>query len=390
MKVIKRDGTEVEFQRKKIEIAISKANNSVKENERLSSEKIKTLSFDIEKKCSEMNRAVSVEDIQDIVENSIMELGYFALAKNYITYRYQRAMNRSKSAVDAKILSIVDQCNEDIKQENSNKNPAIVSTQRDYIAGETSKDISDRLLLPPDIVQADKEGIIHFHDKDYYICREYNCFMGRTKFITDRGVRQFTDFQDGDKIKVVDKYGMWRDAIVRKYGKQEMQDVYLTDCRTKKTITCTPNHRWILADGTVTTNLKVGDKLWQLQENNSLGEYPDQRQTFMFCLGFAIGDGCDIKGNRIKIRLCGEKTKYAPFFKSAGFKISPMKNNSDLLATIKGFSKQEFINSKIWKYLALEDKCWLFKGYYAADGSITGNRISISTTDTRLDRKSVV
>lgn len=177
MKVIKRDGTEVEFQREKIEIAISKANNSVKENERLSSGKIKTLSFDIEKKCSEMNRAVSVEDIQDIVENSIMELGYFALAKNYITYRYQRAMNRSKTAVDAKILSIVDQCNEDIKQENSNKNPAIVSTQRDYIAGETSKDISDRLLLPPDIVQADKEGIIHFHDKDYFICREYNCCL---------------------------------------------------------------------------------------------------------------------------------------------------------------------------------------------------------------------
>lgn len=187
MKVIKRDGTEVEFQREKIEIAISKANNSVKENERLSSEKIKTLSFDIEKKCSELNRAVSVEDIQDIVENSIMELGYFALAKNYITYRYQRAMNRSKSAVDAKILSIVDQCNEDIKQENSNKNPAIVSTQRDYIAGETSKDISDRLLLPPDIVRADKEGIIHFHDKDYYICREYNCCLLNLKDVLQNG-----------------------------------------------------------------------------------------------------------------------------------------------------------------------------------------------------------
>ena len=175
MKVIKRDGTEVEFQREKIEIAISKANNSVKENARLSSDKIKILSFDIEKKCSEMNRAVSVEEIQDIVENSIMELGYFALAKNYITYRYQRAMNRSKTAVDAKILSIVDQCNEEIKQENSNKNPTINSTQRDYIAGETSKDISDRLLLPPDIVRADKEGIIHFHDKDYYICHMFNC-----------------------------------------------------------------------------------------------------------------------------------------------------------------------------------------------------------------------
>lgn len=96
-------------------------------------------------------------------------------------------MNRSKSAVDAKILSIVDQCNEDIKQENSNKNPAIVSTQRDYIAGETSKDISDRLLLPPDIVQADKEGIIHFHDKDYYICREYNCCLLNLKDVLQNG-----------------------------------------------------------------------------------------------------------------------------------------------------------------------------------------------------------
>lgn len=187
MKVIKRDGTEVEFQREKIEIAISKANNSVKDNDRLSSDKIKILSFDIEKKCSEMNRAVSVEDIQDIVENSIMELGYFALAKNYITYRYQRAMNRSKTAVDAKILSIVDQCNEEIKQENSNKNPTIASTQRDYIAGETSRDISDRLLLPPDIVQADKEGLIHFHDKDYYLCHIGNCCLVNLEDILQNG-----------------------------------------------------------------------------------------------------------------------------------------------------------------------------------------------------------
>lgn len=177
MKVIKRDGTEAMFTSDKIYNAIYKANNSVSEKERLDEFTIKNISHEVERKCEALGRAPSVEEVQDMVELEIMSLGKYKLAKNYITYRYQRAMNRSSNTTDERILSLVNQCNEDIKQENSNKNPTIISTQRDYIAGEASKDISDRLLLPQDIVEADREGIIHFHDKDYFLCHEYNCCL---------------------------------------------------------------------------------------------------------------------------------------------------------------------------------------------------------------------
>jgi len=177
MKIIKRDGTEAIFDKNKIEIAISKANLSVNKSDRLSIDTIKYIADEIETKCESLGRAPSVEEVQDMVEKELLRFDKYELSKNYITYRYQRAMTRSSNATDERILSLVNQCNEDIKQENSNKNPTIISTQRDYIAGETSKDISDRLLLPEDVVEADREGIFHFHDKDYFICREYNCCL---------------------------------------------------------------------------------------------------------------------------------------------------------------------------------------------------------------------
>ncbi len=177
MKVIKRDGSEAQFNSEKIIIAITKANNSVTAEDKLTPDIIEKIAKSIEYSCAKLGRAPSVEEIQNMVEHRIMETGHYTLAKNYITYRYQRAMTRSATEADERILSLVNQCNEDIKQENSNKNPSIVSTQRDYIAGETSKDISDRLLLPSDIVEADKEGIIHFHDKDYFIVHEANCCL---------------------------------------------------------------------------------------------------------------------------------------------------------------------------------------------------------------------
>lgn len=177
MKIIKRDGTEAIFDKNKIEIAIKKANLSVNEKDRLSDIVISLIADDVESQCISFGRAPSVEEVQDMVEQALLKMDNYKLAKNYITYRYQRAMTRSANTTDERILSLVDQCNEDIKQENSNKNPTIISTQRDYIAGETSKDITDRLLLPQDIVEADREGIIHFHDKDYFICHEYNCCL---------------------------------------------------------------------------------------------------------------------------------------------------------------------------------------------------------------------
>ncbi len=175
MKVIKRNGTEVVFDITKIIAAITKANESVGESARMTPVQIQRIAESVELSCLKMNRSPSVEEIQDLVEYQIMAHGAFEVAKNYVTYRYTRSLVRKSNTTDEKILSLIECCNEEAKQENSNKNPVVNSTQRDYMAGEVSRDISERLLLPADIVEAHREGIIHFHDTDYYAQHMHNC-----------------------------------------------------------------------------------------------------------------------------------------------------------------------------------------------------------------------
>ena len=175
MKVLKRNGAEVIFDITKIIAAITKANESVAEDYRMTPMQIKRISDFVELTCLKMNRSPSVEEIQDLVEYQIMAHGAFEVAKSYITYRYTRSLVRRSNTTDEKILSLIECCNEEAKQENSNKNPVVNSTQRDYMAGEVSRDLSERLLLPPDIVEAHREGIIHFHDSDYYAQHMHNC-----------------------------------------------------------------------------------------------------------------------------------------------------------------------------------------------------------------------
>ena len=175
MNVIKRNGTEVIFDLAKIIAAITKANDSVEENARMTPMQIQRIAEFVELSCLKMNRSPSVEEIQDLVEYQIMAHGAYEVAKNYVTYRYTRSLVRRSNTTDEKILSLIECCNEEAKQENSNKNPVVNSTQRDYMAGEVSRDRSERLLLPPDIVEAHKEGIIHFHDSDYYAQHMHNC-----------------------------------------------------------------------------------------------------------------------------------------------------------------------------------------------------------------------
>ena len=175
MNVIKRNGTEVVFDIEKIIAAISKANASVDEKARMTPLQLQRIAEFVELSCLKMNRAPSVEEIQDLVEYQIMAHGAYEVAKNYVTYRYTRSLVRKSNTTDEKILSLIECCNEEAKQENSNKNPIVNSTQRDYMAGEVSRDLSERLLLPPDIVEAHREGIIHFHDSDYYAQHMHNC-----------------------------------------------------------------------------------------------------------------------------------------------------------------------------------------------------------------------
>ena len=175
MKIIKRNGAEVGFDITKIIIAITKANEAVEEVDRMTPVQIQRIAESVELQCQKMNRAPTVEEIQDMVEHYIMAHGAFEVAKHYITYRYTRSLVRKSNTTDDKILSLIECNNEEAKQENSNKNPVVNSTQRDYMAGEVSRDLSERILLPQDIVEAHREGIIHFHDSDYYAQHMHNC-----------------------------------------------------------------------------------------------------------------------------------------------------------------------------------------------------------------------
>ena len=177
MKIIKRSGTEETFNIDKIIAAVSKANKEVETINRMSEEQVEEIAGNVTQICADMNRAPNVEEIQDLVEDQIMNKRAFAVARKYITYRYTRALVRKSNSTDKQIMSLLECQNEEVLQENSNKNPAVNSVQRDYMAGEVSKDITKRFLLPEDITQAHEQGIIHFHDSDYFAQHMHNCCL---------------------------------------------------------------------------------------------------------------------------------------------------------------------------------------------------------------------
>lgn len=177
MKIIKRSGSEVKFDAQKITAAITKANYEVPVKERLSKEQIMDMTNIVESICIDANRALNVEEIQDLVEEQIMDKRAFTVARKYITYRYDRALVRKSNSTDKQILSLLECNNEEVKQENSNKNPTVNSVQRDYMAGEVSKDITKRFLLPAEVIRAHEQGIIHFHDSDYFAQHMHNCCL---------------------------------------------------------------------------------------------------------------------------------------------------------------------------------------------------------------------
>lgn len=267
MKIIKRNGSEVDFDINKIQNAIKKASDATSDS-KLTISQITDIAEYVEFKLKKMGRTANVEDVQNLVEKQIMAQGAFAVAQNYIKYRYKRSLARKANSTDDKILSLLDCTNEEAKQENANKNPTIASTQRDYMAGEVSKDLTKRVLLPEDIVKAHEEGIIHFHDADYYANHIHNCFSGDTLFLTEKGLRRFDSFADGEKTIIYDKDGIKREATVHSYEEQVLQTITfkrvepINNIIQSISIKCTKDHRWILKDGSVTTNIKVGDELY--------------------------------------------------------------------------------------------------------------------------------
>lgn len=377
MTVTKRDERVVEFDKDKIIKAIEKAFESLNQDGKEVAQKI---ADEIE----QSNKNYDVEEIQNIVERKLMQSKHKDVAKAYVEYRYLHSLIRQSNTTDKSIKELINGESEYWNTENSNKNPRVVTTQRDYIAGITSVDIARRFLLPKDVVKAHDEGILHFHDMDYFAQKSlHNCFSGGTKLVTDLGVRSFNSFADGAVIKVKDKNGVWREATVKKYGKQKMFDVTFKTPKSEKTVTCTQNHRWILDTGEVTTNLRVGDKLFPLTDSVS-GYVPNTLEELRaFCFGFVLGDGCDCSDRGVQVRLCNNKNEYLEYFIKAGYKYYQVTNSSDYVAYNRTeYSKQSFLNSNAWKLLSLDQKIALFHGYYCADGR--KNSHSISTTDNRL------
>ena len=270
---MKRSGERVPFDESKIVRAIEKANAEVTiPLEKMSEEKIEEIAAQIKRDAENAGRDLSVEEIQDKVEDSLMIAGYCTLARLYITYRYKHNLDRKKSTLDKKIESLINVKvnkdgsvsggNEEVNQENSNKDTKVLSVQRDYMAGEWSREYTNRNLLPEDVVNAHRSGLIHVHDTDYMAQPEHNCFSSKTEFVTRNGVVSFADCKDGQVVEVLDKDSVWREATVKCYGKQKLQDVVLKKNDEGKLVSCTTNHRWILSDETVTTALKEGDVLY--------------------------------------------------------------------------------------------------------------------------------
>ena len=271
--IMKRSGERVPFDESKIVRAIEKANAEVTiPLEKMSEEKIEEIAAQIKRDAENAGRDLSVEEIQDKVEDSLMIAGYCTLARLYITYRYKHNLDRKKSTLDKKIESLINVKvnkdgsvsggNEEVNQENSNKDTKVLSVQRDYMAGEWSREYTSRNLLPEDVVNAHRSGLIHVHDTDYMAQPEHNCFSSKTEFVTRNGVVSFADCKDGQVVEVLDKDGVWREATVKCYGKQKLQNVILKKDDEEKLVSCTANHRWILSDETVTTALKEGDVLY--------------------------------------------------------------------------------------------------------------------------------
>lgn len=271
--IMKRSGERVPFNESKIVRAIEKANAEVTiPLEKMSTEKIAEIAAQIRRDAENAGRDLSVEEIQDKVEDSLMIAGYCTLARLYITYRYKHNLDRKKSTLDKKIESLINVKvnkdgsvsggNEEVNQENSNKDTKVLSVQRDYMAGEWSREYTNRNLLPEDVVNAHRSGLIHVHDTDYMAQPEHNCFSSKTEFVTRNGVVSFADCKDGQVVEVLDKDGVWREATVKCYGKQKLQNVILKKDDEEKLVSCTANHRWILSDETVTTALKEGDALY--------------------------------------------------------------------------------------------------------------------------------
>lgn len=373
--VIKRNGRHTKFIANKINIAIQKANNEVSTLDQVSDEEIDKIVKEIK---SIKDDCIHIEIVQDLVEVGLMKAGKFELAKKYMLYRYKHKLARDLSEAEASVLGILDGTNLGVIDENSNKNSYVNSTQRDLMAGEVSRTIAKKILLPDDIRKADEDMEIHWHDIDYTVQSMINCFGRETRFLTTSGVRSFEDFNDGDVVEVFSHTGAKRKAVVHNYGRQKLCNITFKRGKDSfKTIRATRNHRWLLLHGNQTTNLSVGDSIAipPVIDSFDLAECDPYLYEY-WCIGFALGDGSDYDNSRygqsgfgISVRLCGRKKQYHDIFDRAGFNCTqPESLHGDYRVYMPKYSKESFLRNKSWRSLSTEQQIALFNGYICADG----------------------
>ena len=379
MKVIKKNGKQQSFDKKKIEKALSKANKSVEQQSMLTTEQFEKVMNTIMKRLEGFD-VISTETIDDFVEMALTRHNRYAVLKAYEDERSKKNASKEFTPNEEKVLAIIDG-DTDMRGDNANKNIDDNASVRDYMAGTLAKSIGRKLIsrVSKAIWEGHDKGWWHFHDADYSpVNRMHNCFLGTQKFITDKGIRAFNEFKDGEIVYVCDSENVLRKATVHKYEKQPMIEVVFSLRNgITRTIHCTSNHTWILEDGTRTTNLKQGDRLLaNTTYQNTINIETDDDAKY-WCYGFILGDGCDTPNKYTRVRLCGAKNQFLENFKkTGGFRFSTQ--NEDVVPFTKWFSKQNCLSSYGWRMLSARQKALMFLGYYAADGSKSNSRVYVS------------
>lgn len=392
-KVQKRDGRQVDFDASKIKNAILKAFKSVDgEITPYAEQKAENIADYIEG-YYEDEATATIEEIQDLVEKGLMSTRRKDVARAYISYRNQRTEEREKNTEIFKIIK-EKLAASNVQNQNANVDEYSFGGRKGEANNEVNKYIALTEYMSPKARDNHINNRIYTHDLDSYVVGMHNCAARETKFLTSKGVYSFEDFQDGDSVEVLTHTGEFKLATVKKYGRQQLNRISFIRAGQKEDIErFTSNHRWILADNTITENLKVGDKLLKAPMIREFDfDKATSEEQFYWCLGFVLADGTEayrwshgVKKEDIKfvrMRLCGDKIKYEPRFKNLKHSTKEM-DNGDLYLTFSSvinFRKQfPDLKKMTWK-----EKLALFDGLYSADGQKSGSRKSILTTDEQI------
>lgn len=367
--VIKRDGRKVPFDRNKIVNAVLKAFLATYGDiSEYAKKKAENIAQYVENEIPQSE--LSVEQIQDYVEHGLMALKDKSVAKNYILYRERRSEVREANSDIMKVISNKLFAS-DVVNQNANVDERSFGGRKGEAANELLKQYALNYCMSEKSKRNHLENRIYIHDLDSYAIGMHNCFSGDTKFVTDSGVRMFAECGDGAKVKVLDMNGDWKTATVKYYGEQHLQTVTFESQGIKRSVRCTPNHRWILSDGTVTTELKVGDKLALLKQHD-VGETDDVKA---FCYGYALANGFDYHidaDSGTAIVLGSKEHRYIEMFKEAGFTVSKESPDEDyvVLESRNQAVKQTVLSEyKSYDTHTLEG---IFEGLYAASSDSAG------------------